>query len=180
MEFEPLRFPIGPFKRPLQIDAKHVEDWIDLIDRFPSLLELETQGLNTEQLNWSYRPGGWSIKQVVHHVADSHMNAFIRFKLALTEQRPVIRPYFEDRWAELADSTGDDLTGSQCILRGLHARWAQLLQSLGPAELERSFDHPESDRKITLDENIGLYAWHCEHHLAHVRQALESKGQHSA
>ncbi|MDF1839060.1 MAG: putative metal-dependent hydrolase [Planctomycetota bacterium] len=179
MEFEPLRFPIGPFQRPLPIGPENVKDWIEVIARFPSLVELETQGLSVEQLNWPYRPGGWSIKQVVHHCADSHMNSIIRFKLALTEHRPTIRPYFEDRWAELADSQTDDISGSIATLHGVHARWKQLLSSLGPEELARSFNHPESDRKIPLDENIGLYAWHCEHHLAHVRQALESGGKYA-
>ncbi len=179
MEFEPLRFPIGPFQLPQTIESKHVKEWIDVIERFPSLLELETQGLGAERVNWTYRPGGWSIKQVVHHCADSHMNSFMRFKLALTEHRPIIRPYSEDRWAELADSLSDDLSASLSILHGLHTRWGQLLRSLGPEELSRSFDHPESDRTIALDENIGLYAWHCEHHLAHVKQALKSGGQHT-
>jgi hypothetical protein len=177
MNFEPLRFPIGPFQRPLQIESQHVKQWIDVIARFPSLIDLETRGLSVEQLNGSYRPAGWSIKQVVHHCADSHMNSFIRFKLALTERRPTIRPYFEDRWAELADSQCDDLSGSIAILSGVHMRWALLLRSLGPEELARSFNHPESDRIIALDETVGLYAWHCEHHLAHVRQALEAHGK---
>jgi hypothetical protein len=176
MDFEPLRFPIGPFQRHVHIQPQHVKDWIASIERFPTLLALEVEGLTPEQLNWTYRPGGWSIQQVVHHCADSHMNSFTRFKLALTERRPTVRPYFEDRWALLADVSIAEVPASLAILRGLHARWTKLLRSLKPEDLQRTFLHPESDREITLDENIGLYAWHGAHHLAHIRLALQSHG----
>ena len=179
MEFEPLRFPIGPHQRPIKIEPQHVQAWIQAIARFPNLVMHEVEGLDAPQLNWPYRPGGWSIKQVVHHCADSHMNSFMRFKLTLTEKKPTIRPYFEDRWAELPDSLSDDISGSLATLSGVHARWTLLLKSLGPKQLERTFIHPESDREMALDENIGLYAWHCKHHLAHIRQALASKGQYA-
>ena len=130
--------------------------------------------LNDEKLKNKYRPDGWTIKQVVHHCADSHINSFVRFKLALTEDVPAIKPYFEDRWAELSDSLSNDISDSIQILNSLHNKWVLLLRSLTVEQLHREFFHPETNKKISLKENIGLYAWHCNHHLAHIQLAIKN------
>ncbi|GAA5038738.1 putative metal-dependent hydrolase [Marivirga lumbricoides] len=144
-----------------------LDEFITDISSFPVRLRNEVQHLNSEQLNIPYRPGGWTIRQLVHHCADSHMNSLMRFKLALTEDQPVIKPYFEDRWAELPDSKMEIEPALQ-ILEGLHARWTTLLKSLTAEQLKKVFVHPEHGTEISLEENIALYAWHCNHHLAHV------------
>jgi hypothetical protein len=175
-DLEQLKFPIGVFAPPESITTKTIEQWIASIDAFPSAVEALTKNLNRTQRNWKYRPAGWSIKQVVHHCADSHMNSLIRFKLALTEDSPNIRPYWEDRWAELPDSLDDNLAPSLLLLKGLHQKWVFLLQQLSPQELEREFVHPEHGKRFSLKENIGVYAWHCDHHLAHIEQAIKAAG----
>ncbi|RKZ14944.1 putative metal-dependent hydrolase, partial [bacterium] len=127
------------------------------------------------QLSTHYRPGGWTVAQVVHHVADSHLNSYTRFRLALTEDHPTIRPYDEAAWAELPDAVGEPVEVSLDLLDALHARWARLLRSLSPAQLDRSFCHPE-DGEIGLRTNIGLYAWHGRHHLAHISTLAQREG----
>ena len=167
-------FPIGEFKRPDNISHEHVSTWIDKIAAFPKQLRSEVSSLTEKQLDTTYRPGGWTIRQVVHHCADSHLNSFIRIKLALTEDTPTIKPYFEHKWAELTDSKKMDVEASLRIIEGLHARWAHLLKSLTNQELKRSFFHPEHNKTIQIDEIIGFYAWHCDHHLAHIVLGKES------
>ena len=135
-----------------------------------------TTKLSVEELNLEYRPEGWSIKQVVHHCADSHMNSFIRFKLALTEETPTIRPYEEHLWAELEDSLSDDLTASIRILEGLHLRWSIVLEVMKESDWDKMYFHPSSQKLFSLKEALGFYAWHCNHHLAHIHQALDIKG----
>lgn len=125
---EKLKFPIGEFSPPIQIDATTITHWITSIEAFPNRLEVLVKNLSIEQRNWKYRPEGWSIKQVVHHCADSHMNSIIRFKLALTETNPNIRPYWENRWAELPDSLDNDLSSALLLLKGLHQKWVFLLK----------------------------------------------------
>lgn len=175
-ELEKLKYPIGVFNKPEIINQEHLSTWIEEIQKFPfSIYEL-TRNLDQEQLNWRYRPRGWNIKQLTHHCADSHLNAFIRCKLTLTEDKPTVRPYFEDRWAELTDSLDDDIEDTLILTKGLHSRWAKLLKSLSEAELRREYLHPEHGQKFNLKETIGIYAWHCRHHLAHVRQALTFQG----
>ncbi len=154
--------------------------WIATIAAFPATVEALTKDLSCVEKNWRYRPDGWTIKQVVHHCADSHMNSLIRFKLSLTEEEPTIRPYLEDRWALLVDSQDDDLTASQALLMGLHYKWVQVLRALSEQELERGFIHPEQGKRITLTEAIAMYAWHCRHHLAHIEQALATKGRYNS
>lgn len=168
-----LRFPIGEFEKPEIIDNQIIEQWIQDIADFPKAVEVLTKDLTIEQLNWKYRPNGWTVKQVVHHCVDSHMNSVIRFKLALTENQPTIRPYFEDRWAELADALDNDLSDSLLILKGLHSKWVKLLKSLSAKDLALTFVHPEHGKIFTLGENIGIYAWHCNHHLEHIKLALK-------
>ncbi|MEZ5007511.1 MAG: bacillithiol transferase BstA [Chitinophagales bacterium] len=163
-----LRFPIGVFETPDAISSNQIEKWINTIAAFPENLRKSIENLNDEQLDTIYRPDGWTVRQVVHHCADSHMNSLIRFKLSLTENNPTIKPYFEDRWAELIDSKQCPIEPSLKILDGLHYRWTLLLQSLSPDDLIKIFTHPEHGKTFSLAENIGIYAWHCEHHLAHI------------
>ncbi len=174
-----LQYPIGQFVKPDIIDLNTISLWINDIELFPSKLVYCMSDLNSQHLNLLHRPDGWSIKQIVHHCADSHMNAFIRFKIALTEENPTIKPYYEDRWANLPDSMLDDVETSLSLLTSLHHRWSVLLKNLTEKDLERTFVHPEHGRKISLDENIGMYAWHCNHHLAHVKNAKMSEGNFS-
>lgn len=171
-DIEKLRFPIGKFNKPEFISESDIVQWISEIELFPKRITTITQSLSREQLNWNYRPNGWKIKQVVHHCADSHCNSFIRFKLALTEEIPTIKPYEEAKWAELTDGLDDDISPSLKIIEGIHHRWVLLLKNFDAVQLSRQFLHPESKKTYRLDEVIGLYAWHCNHHLAHIQQAL--------
>lgn len=170
-DLEKLKYPIGKFRNPLQVDQNQIHDWIKIIEEFPEKLSKEVINLTAEELTYQYRPGGWTIKQVVNHCADSHMNSFIRFKLALTEEKPTIKPYAEHLWAELPDTKSFPVASSLKILEGLHERWVNLLRSLTEPDLERQFKHPETSQFISLKTNLGIYAWHCEHHLAHVKNA---------
>ena len=177
IDLESLRFPIGQFSRPQKYSQEDVERWISDIEEFPSLLEKETAGLSTEELSWIYRPDGWSILQLVHHCADSHMNSFIRYKLTMTEEKPTIRPYFEDKWAEMTDYSEVEIQASLYILKGLHSRWVKLLSDLSMEDLEREFIHPEHGWTMSLGANTALYSWHCQHHLEHVKLAKKYKGE---
>ena len=133
----------------------------------PGRLYEAVSGLEEEQLQTPYRPGGWTVRQVVHHLPDSHLNSYVRFKLAVTEDEPTINAYDEATWAELEDGRNGDVSDSLQLLESLHARWVQFLRSLGPAELARTFRHPEMG-SITLSQNIAMYAWHGRHHVAHI------------
>jgi len=177
-ELNSLKFPIGEFHKPELINTKLIKEWIEVIALFPNKITALTKGLTSEELNWKYRPEGWTIKQVVHHCADSHMNSLIRFKLTLTEDQPTIRPYFEDRWAELPDSLEDDIEDSLVLLKGVHAKLTTVMSNLTKVELLREYVHPEHGEKFKLEEVVGTYAWHSEHHLAHVKQAIEAKGKY--
>ncbi len=174
---EKLKYPIGVFVNPEHITERMIHEWIKEIELLPSRLKTISENLTENELSWRYRPGGWTIQQVIHHLADSHMNSLIRFKLALTEENPTIKPYFEDRWAVLPDSTTFPVSESIKILEGIHARWTHLLKSFGAEDLERTFVHPERARRISLGENLALYAWHSNHHLGHIRQALTHRGE---
>jgi hypothetical protein len=173
MSTEHLQYPIGQFSMPESITKEIISHWIDDIASFPERLRIAVSELSDEQLEHTYRPGGWTIRQVIHHCADSHMNSFIRFKLALTEDQPTIKPYYEDRWAELQDTKNMTVQSSLKILEGLHLRWTHLLRALTQTDYARTFYHPENKKTIRLDENIGIYAWHCNHHLAHIRHAIK-------
>lgn len=179
MTLEHLKFPIGECTDCKSPSSEQLTLWLQDIEIFPSLVTKITQNLTVEELNWKYRPKGWTIKQVVHHCADSHMNSFIRFKLALTEETPNIRPYYEDRWAELADAVDNDISPSLALLTALHHKWICLLKSLSQDKLQLEFVHPEHGKKFSLTENIGIYAWHCNHHLAHIKNAIQFKGKYN-
>lgn len=160
------RYPVGKFEVPTAIDADQRAGWIAVIAETPTNLRAAVAGLSDAQLDTPYREGGWTVRQVVHHTADSHMNSFIRFKLALTEDTPRIKPYDEKAWADLADSGGSVET-SLNLLDALHDRWVGLLKSLTDTDFKRAFDHPDHG-PIPLDIAAALYAWHGAHHVAHV------------
>jgi hypothetical protein len=167
-ELNTLRFPIGEYSPKTNISAEDIKNYIAIIEAFPEKLKREVTGLTDEQLDTPYREGGWSSRDVVHHVGESHMNSFIRFKLALTEDTPTIKPYYEDRWAKFDDYKYTPLEVSLNLLENLHIRWVILLKSLTAEQINRKLYHPEHKREIPLTEFIQLYAWHCEHHLAHI------------
>lgn len=166
-----LKYPIGKFKKPSIIHQLLIDNWIKTIESFPEKIKAETQNLSDKDLEKKYRPHGWTIVQVVNHCADSHINSFVRFKLALTEDTPTIKPYHENLWAELGDSKHFPIESSIKILEGVHTRWVYLLKNLSEQDLEKQFRHPETNELISLKTNIGIYAWHCEHHLAHIINA---------
>lgn len=176
MEKVDLRYPIGKFRSPEAFNTEMLQQFIADIEQFPGKVVEEVGPLTPDQQQWIYRPEGWSIKQVVHHCADSHMNAFMRFKLSLTEERPRIKPYLEAEWAKQVDY---DLPVIHSIkmLEGLHHRWTNLLKSLEPVQYERSFYHPESQKDWSLYKTAALYSWHCKHHLGHIKQAKQYKGK---
>lgn len=167
---EKLQYPIGKFVKPSIITNSIISNWIDVISTFPARLNKEVIHLTNEQLDTPYRPAGWTIRQVIHHCADSHMNSFTRFKLALTEDKPTIKPYYEDRWAELIDTKYMPILSSLKMLEGIHERWTILLNNISNEDVKRVFIHPEHGIIYTVEENIGVYAWHCNHHLSHITE----------
>lgn len=169
------RFPIGRFQALADPSTEQRAAWIDQIRRLPAELRAAVRGLDDEQLDVPYREGGWTVRQVVHHLPDSHLNAYVRFRLALTEEEPTIRPYDEGRWAELSDARRAPVELSLSLLDALHARWAMLLEAMEPGDFARALVHPESGRQ-TLDRVLQLYAWHGRHHLAHVTGVRERRG----
>lgn len=170
------RYPIGTFQAPATIDAEMRRDHLERIESLPLDLRNAVVGLDDAQLDTPYREGGWTLRQVVHHVADSHMNAFTRHKLALTEETPTIRPYDQTRWAELPDARTAPIGMSLAMLDAIHARWTHMLRALAPEHFERRFHHPEMGKTISLDVNLALYAWHGAHHVAHINRLRERKG----
>jgi hypothetical protein len=177
VELDQLKYPIGKYQLQSNVDQTTISKWIDTLEGLPKNLQGLVGNLSYKSLDWQYRPKGWTIKQVVHHLADSHMNSFIRFKLMLTEDKPTIRPYMENVWAETPDANNPEIVTSLTILEGLHARLTLLLRDLISDEWKRTFYHPEYEKELTLSWMIGLYAWHSEHHLAHIRQAIEHEGE---
>jgi hypothetical protein len=169
-----LSYPIGPFVYPEQTTAAERRAWIRDIAEAPAQMRAAVAGLAPNQLATPYRPGGWTAAQVVHHVPESHMHSFIRFKWALTEDHPTIKPYNETRWAEVGDYDGTPVEVSLQFLEALHRRWLPLLESLKEQDYSRTFHHPESGRDVRLDQNLALYSWHGRHHIAHI-VALRSR-----
>ncbi len=170
-DMELLKYPVGGINYPEPITQNNLEEWIQIITEFPSLVEKEVIDLNSSELNFKYRPDGWNIKQVVNHCIDSHLNSFVRFKLALTEDNPTIRPYEEGLWAELPDTLEYDLKESLQLLKSLHKRWVFLLKNLEIKDFKKTFIHPDGNESISLEENLCIYAWHCQHHLQHIINA---------
>lgn len=177
IDLESLRYPIGKLNMPKEVSQEQIKEWIEIIDSFPTKVRDLTENLSNEELDWKYRPGSWNIRQVVHHCADSHMNSFVRFKLTLTEDVPTIKGYFEDKWAEMPDTTEAPISTSLSLLEGLHARWSTLLKSMREEDFKKKLYHPEHQKELSLTYMLGLYSWHCRHHTAHIEQALEYEGQ---
>ncbi|MGB0931345.1 MAG: YfiT family bacillithiol transferase [Chitinophagales bacterium] len=172
---EQLQYPIGRFKVPRGITPSSIEQYIQEIESLPEQISEAVTGLSDLQLDTPYREGGWSVRQVVHHLTDSHLNSYIRFKWALTEDMPIIKAYNEQTWAMLPDYKAP-VDISVHLLKSLHQRWVILLKSMTPEQLKLKFVHPETNAKIPLDINTALYAWHGKHHLAHIEGLKERKG----
>ena len=169
------RYPIGQFTFDGVTTEAQRKKFIDDIEQTPAALRAAIQGLSPQQLETPYRDGGWTVRQVIHHVPDSHMNAYIRFKLALTEDEPTIKPYMEDRWAKTHDVHSTPLEVSLALLEALHDRWVRLLRSLQPADWKRIFRHPELGT-VSLEKNLAIYSWHGRHHVAHITELRKRMG----
>lgn len=167
-----LKYPIGHVNIPSEISKEQISLWIADIEKFPVKLERLTQNLSEEQLNTPYRKDGWTVRQTIHHCGDSHVNSYIRFKWTLTEDKPMIKAYYEDRWAELFDTKDAPIHFAIDFIKALHAKWVYLLKGLNDDELNKTFMHPESGDSVSLKKNIGIYAWHCNHHYAHIENLL--------
>lgn len=170
-----LRYPIGKFTYNGPPTPEQRQELLNAIAQAPTNLRAALKGLSEKQLDTPYRPEGWTVRQVTHHVPDSHLNAYLRFKLALTEEEPTITPYAEDRWAQLADTRATPVEISLTLLDSLHDRWVRLLRSLQPEDWKRTFRHPELGL-VSLEKNLSLYAWHGRHHVAHITALRQRSG----
>jgi uncharacterized damage-inducible protein DinB len=170
-----LRYPIGKFESPKVISDQMRSQFLQQIAETPSKLRLAVKGLNEQQIDTPYRAEGWTVRQVVHHIPDSHMNAYIRTKLALTESEPTIKPYHEDLWAQLYDGKTAPIECSLTLTESLHERWLVLLRSLTPKDFTCTFRHPERGL-MTIDSLVALYAWHGCHHVAHITSLRDRMG----
>ena len=162
-----LRYPVGKFEPEPELSDTSRQNLIRQITEAPARLREAVKGLTEEQLDTPYRPGGWTVRQVVHHIPDSHMNAYIRFKLAMTEEQPPVKPYREALWAELVDGKSSPIEPSLTLLESLHQRWTVFLRSMATVDFARTVNHPENGI-MTLDRILQLYAWHGRHHVAHI------------
>jgi DinB superfamily len=169
------RYPIGQFAFDGPLTDEQRKNLIADIEQTPAALRAALKGLSPQQIETPYRDGGWNVRQVVHHVPDSHINAYVRFKLALTEDTPTIKPYMEDRWSNLADVESTPLEVSLSLLDSLHNRWVRLLRSLKSEDWKRTFNHPEMG-VVPLEKSLGLYAWHGRHHIAHISELRKRMG----
>lgn len=172
---EDYRYPIGRFKIEGEITPEMIKLFIRDIKEAPASLRKAIEGLSDEQLDTQYRTDGWTVRQVVHHLPDSHMNSYIRFKLALTEDSPIIKPYFEAKWAELPDTFNTPVSVSVELLSSLHNRWVNLLNTLSAADLKKTFSRPDSGL-VTLEKTVAIYAWHGKHHIAQITSLRKRMG----
>ena len=170
-----LRFPVGRFQRPASLTPAQRGTAIDAIVAMPAEMRKAVRGLDNARLDTPYRPDGWTVRQVVHHVPDSHMNAFIRFKLALTEDKPTIKPYDEAAWANLEDARSTPIETSLTLLESLHDRWVRVLRAMSASDFARELNHPENGI-MNLDQVLALYEWHGKHHVAHITRLRDRNG----
>ena len=170
-----LRYPVGKFNPRVEVTPELRREWLDVLAEFPARFREAVEDLSPEQLDTPYRPEGWTVRQLTHHVPDSHLNAYVRIKLALTEDAPAIKTYEEARWAELPDSRVTPIEVSLTLLEALHQRWVLLLNGLNDEQWARPFQHPEWGN-MAVERALGLYAWHSRHHLAHVTRLRERMG----
>jgi DinB superfamily len=161
-----LQYPVGKLERKIEYHTQEILEFIAILEKLPSQMRAAVAGLSEAQLETQYRPDGWTLRQVVHHVPDSHMNSYVRFKLAITEENPTIKPYDEAAWSLLADSSVP-VEISLTLLEALHTRWVILLRSFKPQDWKRTLNHPQNG-PMTLEYALALYAWHSRHHLAHI------------
>lgn len=172
-----LKYPTGKFKKTETFTEQDLNDRMQILQEFPAVLRKEASTITDIELEYIHRPEGWTVRELVHHLADSHINAFIRVKLALTEDNPTIKPYIESLWAKLPDSHTMPIEPSLKIIEGVHERLVALLKTLAPIELERTVYHSEYQRQFTVSHFVFLYSWHCGHHLAHIKNARKFKNQ---
>jgi hypothetical protein len=175
IDIEKLKYPVGKYVAPTAFNTEEVKHFIRELEILPVFLEHTVKDIPVNQLGYCYRPGGWNIKQIVHHVADSHLNFHIRLRLALTEETPTVKPYDENTWAVLPDAVNDDLSSSLSIIKGVHKRAADLLKTLSDKDFSREYFHPEYDKKFNLLWLTSMYAWHGKHHTEQIKTALEHK-----
>ena len=172
---EQKKYPIGRFPEPSEISDQQIDGYIKTLKDFPNKLKNVVESWTDEQLDTQYREGGWKVRQLINHLADSSMNSYMRFKLALTEENPTIKPYDEQQWAELQDSFSIEIKPAIQTLKGVHKRWVYELKSLTNKEFESTFFHPGQNKSISLRENLAFCAWHCDHHFAHIDQLKKEK-----
>jgi uncharacterized damage-inducible protein DinB len=170
-----LRYPVGVYRKPATIGTAEREGFVEEIAAAPGRLRSAVRGLTGSQLDTRYRDGGWTVRQVVHHLPDSHLNAYVRFKLALTEEQPLIRTYEESLWAELPEARSAPIEMSLALLDAIHTRWVAGIRSLPASSFERSYRHPDMGL-MTLNEQLAHYAWHCRHHCAHITSLRRRMG----
>jgi DinB superfamily len=170
---EILKYPIGKFDCPEHISKAHIENWISILEQFPERLEMLVKNLTDKQLDTPYRPEGWTVRQTIHHLSDSHHHSYTRFKWALTEDKPVIKAYHEDIWAELVDSKSAPIEMSLQHLKAIHFKLVYLLKGLSETDFDKVFIHPETKKDVSLKRNLGMYAWHSNHHYAHIENLLK-------
>lgn len=175
-DLEHLRYPIGHFEAPENITGEAISIWIDILETLPKRLTDLVKDLSEEQLETPYRPDGWTVRQLIHHIADSHHHSYTRFKWALTEEQPLIKAYEEKEWSKLYDATTAPIELSLTYLTALHAKLVYLLKGLSQDDLNTYYLHPDGYIKVTVAENIGKYAWHSNHHFAHIQNLIIRKG----
>ncbi len=173
---ESLRYPVGRFEAPPGAGPERVDRWIGEIEALPAQLRRAADGLDAEQLDTPYREGGWTLRQVVHHIADSHLNANVRIRIAITEPEAAVRPYDENAWARLPDARSGPIELSLALVDALHARWSALCRSLTLEQLRTEFHHPEYEQPQVVGATLGMYAWHGKHHVAHITSLRERMG----
>jgi len=175
-DLEQLRYPVGRLPRhPEPVTEAELNEHLTIIESLPARLRSLAGGLAEQELETPYRPDGWTIRQVVHHIADSHINAYVRMKLAATEDRPAVKTYHEERWAELPEAKSAPIDMSLALIDALHGRWTAFLRALSPEQRRRAFQHPEWGT-VTIEESVTMYSWHCRHHSAHIERALTTVG----